>query len=64
MCKVLNINLHNNDKFKTNANRNKNIEELKIILEDELKKKTTTEWCKIFEENKIPCGPINNIKEV
>ena len=64
MCKVLNINLHNNDKFKTNANRNKNIDELKIILEDELKKKTTTEWCKIFEENKIPCGPINNIKEV
>ena len=64
MCKVLNINLHNNDKFKTNANRNKNIEELKLILEDELKKKTTTEWCKIFEENKIPCGPINNIKEV
>jgi CoA:oxalate CoA-transferase len=64
MCKVLNINLHNNEKFKTNANRNKNIEELKIILEDELKKKTTTEWCKIFEENKIPCGPINNIKEV
>ena len=64
MCKVLNINLYNNDKFKTNANRNKNIEELKIILEDELKKKTTTEWCKIFEENKIPCGPINNIKEI
>ena len=64
MCKVLNINLHNNEKFKTNANRNKNIEELKIILEDELKKKTTTEWCKMFEENKIPCGPINNIKEV
>ena len=64
MCKVLNINLYNDDKFKTNANRNKNIDELKIILEDELKKKTTTEWCKIFEENKIPCGPINNIKEV
>ncbi len=64
MCKVLNINLHNNGKFKTNANRNKNIDELKIILENELKKKTTTEWCKIFEENKIPCGPINNIKEV
>jgi CoA:oxalate CoA-transferase len=64
MCKVLNINLHNNEKFKTNANRNKNIEELKIILEDKLKKKITAEWCKIFEENKIPCGPINNIKEV
>ena len=64
MCKVFQINLYNDDKFKTNANRNKNIDELKKILENELKKKTTTEWCKILEENKIPCGPINNIKEV
>ena len=64
MCKVLNINLHNNDKFKTNANRNKNIDELKRTLENVLKEKTTIEWCKILEENKIPCGPINNIKEV
>ena len=27
-----------------------------------LQTKSTSEWCKIFEENKIPCGPINNIK--
>ena len=35
-----------------------------VILEDQLKKSTTSYWCKILEENKIPCGPINNIKEV
>ena len=64
MCKVFGLNLHENDKFKTNANRNKNIDELKKILEDQLKKSTTSYWCKILEENKIPCGPINNIKEV
>ena len=64
MCKVFNLSLYEDDKFKTNANRNKNIDELKKILENELKKNTTVYWCKILEENKIPCGPINNIKEV
>ena len=64
MCKVFNLSLYEDDKFRTNANRNKNIDELKKILENELKKNTTTYWCKILEENKIPCGPINNIKEV
>ena len=64
MCKVFNLSLHEDDKFKTNANRNKNIDELKKILENELKKNTTAYWCKVLEENKIPCGPINNIKEV
>ena len=64
MCKVFNLNLHEDDKFKTNANRNKNIDELKKILENQLKTNTTAYWCKILEENKIPCGPINNIKEV
>ena len=64
MCKVFNLSLYEDDKFKTNANRNKNIDELKKILENELKKNTTAYWCKILEENKIPCGPINNIKEV
>ena len=38
MCKVFNLNLHEDDKFKTNANRNKNIDELKKILENQLKK--------------------------
>ena len=64
MCKVFHIDLYKDDKFKTNANRNKNIDELKRTLENVLKEKTTIEWCKILEENKIPCGPINNIKEV
>ena len=64
MCKVFNLSLYEDDKFRTNANRNKNIDELKKILENELKKNTTAYWCKILEENKIPCGPINNIKEV
>ena len=63
MCKVFDLKLHKDEKFKTNADRNKNIEELKKILEDKLKDKTTSEWCKVLEAKRIPCGPINNIKE-
>ena len=63
MCKVFDLELYKDAKFKTNANRNKNIEELKKILEEKLKDKTTSEWCKVLEAKRIPCGPINNIKE-
>lgn len=63
MCKVFDLELYKNAKFKTNADRNKNIEELKKILEEKLKDKTTSEWCKVLEAKRIPCGPINNIKE-
>ena len=63
MCVTFGLDLHNNEKFNSNANRNKNIEELKGILENILKDKTTADWCKILEDKKIPCGPINNIKE-
>ena len=63
MCKVLKINIYENEKFKTNNNRSKNIDELKKILELKLKDKSTIDWCRIFQENKIPCGPINNIKD-
>ena len=63
MCKIFDLNLYQDEKFKTNLKRNENIEELKKILEEKLKNKTTAEWCKILEDKKIPCGPINNIKE-
>jgi CoA:oxalate CoA-transferase len=63
MCKVFDLELYKDAKFKTNADRNKNIEELKKILEEKLKDKTTSGWCKVLEAKRIPCGPINNIKE-
>ena len=63
MCLTLNLDLYKDEKFSSNANRNTNIEELKKILENTLKDKTTAEWCTILEEKRIPCGPINNIKE-
>ena len=36
---------------------------LKKIIEKKLVNKTTNNWVKIFENLKIPCGPIFNIKE-
>ncbi|NCW79304.1 MAG: CoA transferase [Pelagibacteraceae bacterium] len=63
MCLTLGCDCHKEEKFKDNKSRNQNIDELKIIIEDKLKNKTTSEWVGIFTEKKIPCGPINNIKE-
>ena len=37
--------------------------ELKKILEDKLKSKETKDWVNAMEKQKIPCGPIFNIKE-
>ena len=37
--------------------------ELKKILEEKLSSKTTLDWVKLMEKEKIPCGPIYNIKE-
>ena len=64
MCKVFDLELYKDENFKTNADRNKNIEELKKILEDKLKDKSTSEWCNLLGAKRIPCGPINNIKEI
>ncbi len=63
MCLTLGCDCYKLDKFKDNQSRNKNINELKKIIETKLQHKTTEEWVNIFTEKRIPCGPINNIKE-
>ena len=63
MCEVLNCDSYKQEKFKDNQSRNKNIDELKVIIESKLKDKTTEDWVSLFTEKKIPCGPIYNIKE-
>ena len=63
MCEVLNCESYKQEKFKDNQSRNKNINELKLIIESKLKDKTTEDWVSLFTEKKIPCGPIYNIKE-
>jgi CoA:oxalate CoA-transferase len=64
LCNVLEISeISNNEKFKTNSSRSKNINELKKIIEDKLSSKITTDWVSHMEKERIPCGPIFNIKE-
>ena len=64
LCKTLNLDdLITDNKFKSNSSRSQNMDNLKKILEDKLVNKTTSEWVKLLESLKIPCGPIYNIKE-
>ena len=64
MCQTLGIaECVQDQRFKDNNTRNKHTNDLKIIIEDKLKHKTTEEWVALFTDKKIPCGPINNIKE-
>ncbi len=64
LCNFLKIpEISKDTKFITNSKRSENMDELKIILENKLKEKKTSDWVKGMEELKIPCGPIFNIKE-
>ena len=56
--------LRENEKFSSNLSRKKNLKELVDILNDELIKKTSDEWLKIFDNNGLPCGPINSITDM
>ena len=56
--------LQEDEKFSSNLNRKENINELVNILNSELIKKTSDEWLKIFDNNGLPCGPINSITEM
>ena len=64
LCKILEIpEIFKDNKFNSNSARSKNMDELKSLLEDNLLAKSTSEWVALMEKDKIPCGPIFNIKE-
>jgi CoA:oxalate CoA-transferase len=64
LCNVLKLNEAPSDpKFKTNSSRAQNMDELKKIIEEKLSAKNTSMWIQEMEKEKIPCGPIFNIKE-
>jgi crotonobetainyl-CoA:carnitine CoA-transferase CaiB-like acyl-CoA transferase len=58
------MDLQENEMFSSNFNRKENIKQLVEILNSELVKKTSKEWLKIFDDNGLPCGPINSINEM
>jgi len=57
-------NLIDDPKFKTNSSRVKNRSELNIIINRIIKKKTIKQWVQGLVKVNVPCGPINNIKQV
>lgn len=63
-CKVLKTNWSDNAKFKTNALRVENREELIALITLELLKKSSSDWLEAFEFEQVPCAPINDLCEV
>ena len=53
-----------NSKFKSNSSRVKNRKELNKIIGKTILKKTIKEWVQGLTKINVPCGPINNIKQV
>ena len=56
--------LLDNINFIDNTSRMKNIKNLEAELEVTFMKKNRTQWIQILDKAGVPCGPINNIKEV
>ena len=64
LCNVLDLNeLPKDKKFSSNSFRSENMDDLKILIENKLKSLNTKDWILKMEKDKIPCGPIFNIKD-
>ncbi len=64
-CKAINLSkLISDERFSTNENRNINYDDLMIILREKIKEYTKKDLEEILIKAQVPCGPINNIKEV
>lgn len=65
LCQVLHLeHLAADDKFKTNAARVRNRQELIQTLSDLLKQKRTSEWVDIIPAEEVPVCPVNSISQV
>lgn len=53
-----------NEKFSTNDLRTKNHALLEKILSEKFQQKNVQEWCTQLQRESIPCGPLQNIKEM
>jgi len=64
-CKLLGLEeLIDDPRFDTNAKRVANRNEIMPLLEEKMREKNRDEWLQLFEEAKLPCGPILNLSEV
>jgi CoA:oxalate CoA-transferase len=51
----------NDERFRTNEQRNQNADALKALIEANLANKTTSECLGMLRDAELPCGPINDI---
>ncbi len=51
-------------RFRTNADRMKNLEALIVLMNERLKTRRAREWIVALEAEGVPCGPINSIAEM
>ena len=58
------VDIIDDPRFRNGWLRTQNYEELKPILTEAMKAKTTREWVEELERVGIPCGPVNNIDQV
>lgn len=64
-CSVIGMDqLATDERFITNSKRVENREALIPILEEKMKTKTSQEWLGLFNEEGIPCGPINDMRQL
>jgi CoA:oxalate CoA-transferase len=65
LCKELGVEeLIDDERFKTNPLRNENYDELRPLLAERFKTKTTEEWKELLTKSGVPNGPINKIEHV
>lgn len=65
LCVALDIpKIGEDGRFSTNPKRLENKDELILILSKILSKKTSQEWLELLSSQGIPCGPINNMKQL
>ena len=51
-------------RFKTNADRVRNRAAIEPLVHEVTRSRTTREWVQALEAAGVPCGPINNLREV
>ena len=64
LCGLMELDLADDPRFKTNPLRNENYTALRPILAERFMTKTAEEWQQMFDDAGIPCGPINTVDKV
>lgn len=64
-CEVIGLpELANDERYATVAQRNRNRANLIPILAEAMLTREMADWVKLFEAANVPCGPINDLKQV